>query len=522
MSGVREAARSDEGGRTMLCNGGGRARGFRRGLGACVTWWGGGILCCVGILSSGWAQDLGPPNVALQVRNATAGQALAALCEAAAVGLVASPAALPDAPRDFSVEGVSVADAARALGDAYGVDCVAWRGLLLAQGRRVGGSLAEALASVLSDQERQLLLRREDDGTFQAQGWSLLPEAVVALATDVPQEHKYQAALHAAYWMAAPELGEMLRAESAADRGTLLVRIAAHEPTEDDPCPEHLLLVTPRLNAEASGRALRTYWHGPDYDQFAEALAKQKGMIPLDEFVRRLVAAAREREDPFHDDVTLSTNVSFDGEGRLAEVADGLSGPAGLRLSADEALADARVTIKTADALLGDVLRALAYVTGGALVPGDQPQSYRIVSAGPVLERLLNALSPSAWAAVCSTTVERDILQQRLVRAVWDSLDPEALTRLREQPRRLRSLPEVAQRPIRVLAHFAFARDFARWLNNLPVRDGAVPLWLYEDEEERFYELRSPGCSEFIQGISYLQLKMRLTGQQAITVVPGQ
>ena len=499
---------------------------WRRGLRRWCPWRVGIALAAsaaqFALLSCGWAQEPRPAGVTLKLQGATAAQALAALSKAGDVGLVASGGGLPDDRRDFAVEGLGLTDAVAALADAYQLECVTWRGLLVAPGRRAEGTLAEGLASVLSDEERAVLLRGEDGGTFRAEGWPLLCEAVLALAGQAPQVDRYQAALRAGYWMTAPGLGQIVRAHATAENGTMLVRVVSREPTDEDPCTEHLLLVAPALNAAAPGGALRAYYHAPDYDQFAHALAKQKGLIPLEEFVRRLIAAAREREDPLADDASLNKAVEFEGTGPLRTILDGLSNASGLHLSAEDRLGNVSVVVASTTTPLRDVLTALSHVAGGALVREQGPGSYGIVPAVLVIERFLNVLPPLAWSVASSTTVERDVAQQDLVRKVWDSLDADSLGRLREQPLRLSSLPQAAQGSLRALAEFALARDFARWLRNLPLRDGPVPLWLYEGEQERFYELRSPGCSEFIQGISYLQLKMRLTGQEAITVAPAE
>lgn len=130
------------------------------------------------------------------------------------------------------------------------------------------------------------------------------------------------------------------------------------------------------------------------------------------------------------------------------------------------------------------------------------------------LEAVLCCIPLEVWAVSSLTSIEADLLCQDHVEAAWRALEEGPDLAARPVP--ASSLSERARRRLRDLAAYWAGRRIRRWSHNLPLRGGPVPLWLYERAEKlpARYELRSPGRSEFVGGVTYYLLKRDITGQK--------
>jgi len=458
------------------------------------------------------AADVDRPQVSFERKEADAASALRTLAEEQGLGLVARD--LPPDRHTVTFSFSSQEEGLAVLAETYGLQATLWREMILAEPVRSQAPLSERLRSSIAPETAALLFRGPDDGSAEAEGFDRVVEAVRVLLGKESEDP--EALSHAAYWMAGPELNSLLRQWDCVERGVTRCAIIDRRTVwgqpllpDEDPCEQHLVFVAPAPGWGEGEEPLFLSFHGPSYDHFAVALAEEKGLIPLDEYKRRLLAAAKVREGPWGEPSKYETRltVGLEGEGawtdclaRLAQVAPPVSW--------SEKLEPGRFVVAVEEVEAGDLLIALALLAGGILL--DAPESVFIDVPLTELEKLTAAF-PLPWRAwVHATTVERDLARQRLVARLWPYLAPQSE---RPGPRGsvpLHALEPAAQALARGLAEISLAGLYRRWTENLPDRSGRVPLWLYESEELGWYEVAAPGRSEFLRDTIYRQIKHEL------------
>jgi len=425
---------------------------------------------------------------------------------------------LPPQQTEVEIEEASIDEALAVLAAVFDVDCVVYRGMILAGPRPGEASLRQRLSSSIDRDLAEILFRPRDDGqSTNIPGYEYILDAVRVLYRDGNVSERQEMLTRAACWMAAPELSDILRYVDAFTEGKMLVRVLDAEPTEEDPCSQHLGLTVPASGLGKDDHALPVIFHGPSYDKFALMLQEAHGIIPLDEYTRRVIARAREMEDAFADDEALQKTVTIEvDQEMMAAVARRLADEVGCPLEVEDTLRGARVTAHVQDCSLRDFCLALGRVAGAAFIATENEKGYAWdVPRGP-LEQLLAALPLPLWALVQMTTFERDQVRQEAVRAFWKALGPAMIESFRGKAGRVADIPPTAHLAVQQLAYVTFAAQFVQWSQNLPERNGKVPLWLYESEEAGSFELAAPGGSEFVGGLAYLRLKWELTGQRVL------
>jgi len=267
--------------------------------------------------------------------------------------------------------------------------------------------------------------------------------------------------------MAAPALERLLVRWRALQEGTVLVRFRPHEPDEEDPSTERLYCTIPRPSEEVLVPTQWAVFRGPEWDPFEQELRRQRGIISAGEFRRRVIAAARQTEEPFTDDADLDVPPAL----RLENV------------SILEFIASFQKVTKVPVSLKGtevsqpftafltqtpgrDVLRALARLSGRTLVAVRE--GYALTAPQVPLEQTEVALPLEVWVYAALTRAERNWLRVVGSRAFWASLSEEEQERLRTQVVPLTELPLAARRTLHLLLLVDLARLWVQWSDNLP------------------------------------------------------
>jgi len=460
------------------------------------------------------------PSVTLLLQRSSAAEALQALCEQVQLGLITSE--LPPEPAEVNLEEVPLEEALASLAETFVLDCARYRNLIVATPGAPGLSLRERFRRILAPEVAELLLRPPDDGRSpEVPGYDTVLEAIRVLYRGTTDALSREKLARAAYWMAAPELASLLRYVDSMEEGKAFIRAIAREPTEEDPCTEHLCLVWPCLDfvppsllvgVEPLASKVAVF-HAPDYDKFALSLQRERGLISVEEYTRRIIQRSQEKEDPFAGEEPLQREIGLRAEGNLRDLAEGLAEQLGVPVQVRERVREVRATVRAEGVRAREVLLALSRVTGTVLQASDNGPGYVLDTPLVPLEQLLTALPLRVWVAVQSTTFERDWQRQQAVRRFWSALDQGQVNRLRGTVTRSKDYQGRARRALQELATLVFAPRFKRWLENLPLRKGPVPLWLYENKEGGGFELAAPGGGEYVEGLNYLWLKTQLRGK---------
>ncbi|MBM3497712.1 MAG: hypothetical protein FJX74_03485 [Armatimonadetes bacterium] len=460
----------------------------------------------------------GAASLSVHLPEATATEAAQAL--AAGAGLACVMADGSEVRRPFRLEDARLGVALEELSRVYDIDVAVWRDILLAEPSQEPGLLSDRLRSALTLEEAELLFRPPDDGSYEAPGFEHVIEAVTGLARHGHTAENRSLLVRAALWRAAPELQQHLENLDACSTGRVLVQV---EPVSDkarhagDPCAEHLRFLYPGSGDPADLlMTQQSTFHGPEHDRFAEALKAERATIGREELVRRAIAQAVQEEDALGrpEAFNLGISVSLD-MASLPVVVKALTAQTGLTVAMEPATEAALLTVVSETAQLGDLLQAAARLTGNVVAPeGD---GHVVSAAETTLERLETALPLPLWALARATRTEADLWCLDHVRAAWESLTDEMCGSARSGPAAVGSLPPT----VGDLGEYDFCRRYRRWTQNLPLRDGPVPLWLYErPDDHRYwaYELRAPGGSEFIKGIGYMLIKAEVRGDPVFRI----
>jgi len=436
--------------------------------------------------------------------------ALQHVAQAASVPVIASP--LPDGEQAFSLQNADLDTAVTELARVYNIDVTMWRGILIAE-PPVPGTLRDHLRDAVTPDEAALLFRPPDDGSYDTPGFELVRGAIKALATEGHTDKSKPLLEQTALWRAGPELQQHIANVENALAGNVLVSMAPPEKWETergDYCAQHLVLLYPGSGDPKDVLGSQTArFHARGYDRFAETLKMERATIGREELVRRLVQRARAQEDPLGGDERLSLPVFVSGAITLTELARRAGETIGMRIDVEDALRDQKVFVEAEGVRAGDILHAAARLTRGAIALREEAGTVSLCWPGSALERVDTALPLPLWALAHLTSIEADLWCQEQTDSAWASLMEDQSEALARSPVRIESLGV----QVRSLALYHFARSYRLWTQNLPLRDGPVPLWLYErTDEPRFwgYELRAPGGSEFVKGIGYLLLKGEL------------
>ena len=285
---------------------------------------------------------------------------------------------------------------------------------------------------------------------------------------------------------------------------------------ERDKCLEHLLV---QPGAREGTPAVRpTAFHGDRYDQAAEWLQERKGMIPVAEYRRRVLEAAKSENDPLLSRAAcwrkpLSLELAAKARTVLARLADEAQGA--VRLDGVGVDEGPLVTVQVRDACAGDLVLGVARLAGWVVLPGQDGSLAIAAPQGP-REQFRQALPLPLWAAVAITPVERDLARSDAAQRFWRSLTTETRDSLLAQRGAMRDLPPDVRQPLKEMVCLDAAKRLSPWLLNLPDRASRVLLCLYESEELGYFELAAPTVSEVVQGFQYLLLKAELTGQPAL------
>lgn len=444
------------------------------------------------------------------VEEADATLALRLFAEEQGLGLVGRD--LPGARRKVTFSFATLEEGLSFLAEAYGIEATLWRNLILAEPVESPKDLPRRLRSSIPPQTATLLFRGPDDGTVEAEGFTWVIEAVRVLRENRAEGRGILE--KAAYWMAAPELNSLLRQWDCLQRGVTRALIIGRNTVwgrrliwrEEDPCEQHLVLVAPASGLKEGEEPLSLSFHAPQYDRFARALAEERGLISLGEYKRRLVAAAKVGEGPLLDlpAYEMPITLTVEGEKAWAEALAHLSQMC-RPVQWNKALSPGRFSVVVENVEAGTLLIALALLARGVLL--DDPEGLMIDIPVTVMEKLTVAL-PLSWRTwASSTTVERDLAKQRLVKQLWPSLSLGGERRNTHPPLPISALEPAPRALVRALLEVSLASLYRRWTENLPDRSGRVPLWLYESEELGWYELAAPGRSEFLMGELYAPLK---------------
>jgi hypothetical protein len=451
----------------------------------------------------------------VQLQQAGPREALLRVAECCHLDLLAVN--LPDQKADFSVQQSPVDQALRHLASVYSLQCARWRNLLLAAPLPSPRSYRERLRAALPAEVAELLLRGADDGTVHAPGWECLLEAIRVFYRHQEKEAQGQAAVQrAAYWIAAPELDELLHLLETWEAGRLLIQVRPHAPEVDDPCTEHLWIMAPRPSARSHTPRVFVWFHSPAWDPFALLWERIRPAIPLEEYRQQEIALCRHRENPFPEDERL--------DGTLELAGDDLAWPnflAQFKAVVDFPLTETETvlpaptqwTVRLSQTTARDALLAVAYLRGCAVV--REGPSYRLDAPQVPLEQVIPVLPLALWAKSQLSTDERRLLCMDNERAFWETIQGDQAM-LRERACSWQELPRAAHGLVSELLESHGAYRFQNWLCNLPTRDGTVPLEFSENTKNGHFILRSPGRIELVQGPTSGRLKMELTGQKAL------
>lgn len=431
-----------------------------------------------------------------------------------AVSLIASPpgpAALLPTPEPADAEA-----AACALRRA-GADAAAFRGIVVARSQTAGDpTLRDRLRAALPAEFSGLLL----DLVPMPSRWDLIKRSAIAMGKHDVGAEAYQSCLELSLCLACSELCEIDRELWMVARGQALVRVVPATMDQDprDPCgcAEHLRIACPMTGCDDPLRALWLTFHGPEYDVFARALKEQQGLIPVEEFTSRAVARARAEDSLWPTPEGDELRVSLPGrEGTVAEVARELAALGGLEVEVAEAIGDSAVYCRCDDAYVTDALAALGAAVGGVLVKTDQGLS--LTAPASLREQVCAAVPLELWASASLGGSERDLARLSATRDTWRAMAPQ-LADLRAGPLSMAQLDPEPRLALTHLVSVGAGGQFRRWLNNLPARDGAVPLWLLEQKMGPYqeYEVRAPTASCFFGGLEYLLVRCAIEGTEAI------
>ena len=466
------------------------------------------------------AQIATEATVQFPQQEATAAEVLLSLANQADLGFLA--ANLPDARRTFSLADTPLQDALYAVSEAYGLECATWHGLLLAEPAPPPElrSLAARLRAAVDPAVQPYLFQGPEVITREEPAPEIL-DAIRVIVKGEQGPEAYAKLAHACYSIAAYELYGILAWADSLERGTILfhtqpVRPEQQVATDQCGCAGHLVVERPRRDGAdpLESHLQRLTYHGAGYDPFAAALREQRGLIPVEEYVRRLLDRARAEETPFAEDERLDAPQALEEQsGPAAALLQRLAAGSGLLLQCSADRGAVELTTRTDPVPLRDLLVALARLTHGCLVQRDD--GYEVAAGACAGDRLCAAAPLPMWVWAASTTVERDLLRQRHLEALWAMLTPAAPDGPLGPPVALRDLGGAAQRAAALLLWGDLGARLAEWAGDLP-RAGAGPgVWLYEIEGEQ-YELRTWRAVEVVSGLSYLTLKAELSGTRSV------
>lgn len=394
----------------------------------------------------------------------------------------------------------------------------AWLRRVLVVDRPSPGALfAERALAGLPDEERGWLQRgyvgfAEDPPELCA----MLGDAVYILLKKLDDPASRRHLEHVAYWMAGDLYDEIARFESGLREPSAWLWIKPHRPTDDDPTDQSLVLWFPVPGPEHGGSPLHLVHAEEWFDTFEHTLQAEHGMIPLDEFIRRLTATALETEQPGSQTEAMRKPVTLPARtAELGAIVTALAAQTGATGTVDAELARAPVTAAIAEQPLWEVLPALARAAGGVLL--EEAGGVRLAVPACPWERMWAQAPLRWWATAQMTKVERNWCRQIWRRELWSTLDEAA----REELRAGRPLSQCEPAVLAAARRLADSDLGLRWkalLDSLPERNGRVPIWLYEYPEEREWELASPFVSEVVRGYEALRLLQRLHPGEPIIV----
>jgi len=411
----------------------------------------------------------------------------------------------------------------------HGLEAIVWRGLALAE-PTVGKGIWERVAERIEQPYRELLFRGWDDGeSTQNEGYTVVIDAVKALYRRQGEKEIGDLLARAVCWMAGPELFFIIEAVAGAEQESLWCRslprkefelILLQSERERDKCLEHL--VVQPLPREGAPAVRPTSFHGEGHDQAAEWLQQKKGAIPVAEFRRRVIEAARSEKDAlFSSAPCWRKALSLEVTARASKVLERIAGETEGVLKLEGVDDDPVVAVRVSEACAGDLVAGVARLAGWVVLP-EKNGSLTITSPRGLREKFSLALPLSLWAGVTITPVERDIARSDATRRFWQRLGAENRKTLTTEGTAMSNLPEQARSALKEMICLDAARRLAPWLLNLPDRNSRVLLCLYESEEMCFFELAAPTVSEVVQGFQYLCLKSELEGHPALVrkVIP--
>lgn len=388
----------------------------------------------------------------------------------------------------------------------WNVEAVYWRKLLIMTPNQVADIIKRVSTALTKDTVARLLRDWDDGNSVDIPGYDSVLKAIAALSKRQWDESIWRAA----EWMAAPELRKIIFVhENVQNSWVRLVKVRA---TVDDPCTEHLQLVFPKLSSTDSIPSVMATLHSPEFDPAAISLARQKGIIPLAEYKRRIIntAKANEKLTVMPLELTrLMSDVTFERSiVSLSDLVERLNAKTDIRLSVHESLSSRKIFVALNAVPIGDVLTAIARCVHSVWVKkGD---GYELTPPMLTIERIWCVLPLDVWKYVALTHPERDLAQHRLVSELWNAISGKLHKTLMRRAMPARLLPLQIRKIVYNLAILHEAKMWERWFRNLPERDSPVPLWLFESPAYARYELAAPGYSEEIQGYAYIRLKASL------------
>ncbi|HID08137.1 MAG TPA: hypothetical protein EYP10_13445, partial [Armatimonadetes bacterium] len=386
------------------------------------------ILICLWHVAFAYAEQNESPvprNISINLQGASPYQVLDALAKEIGKGWIAGE--LPDKKYDVRIVQAPPLEAIINVADALGIQLELWRGLLIAEPASPGNSLRDKLRQALPKDVAELLLRPPDNGSIAAPGFELVLNAIKALYRHDNSPNGHSAVLKAAYWMAAPELRTIIIPYDSACDGTAVIRMLPRshwvhwlrEP-ELDTCQYHMVFGIPATGLdEPPNRPIA--FHERGYDYFAELLRKEKGLISVAEYKRRIVNACRKRDDPISKIANVMESISINGNGiPLGELGRQIAQMTKVNVKVSDALATKRVWLNVKDAITADVLLATARVAGGVWALSNDMKGCEIDVPRITLEQLDTALPLIMWCPAHLTAAEANMVRQDYINAFFD------------------------------------------------------------------------------------------------------
>lgn len=389
------------------------------------------------------------------------------------------------------------------------------------------------------------VLGRQEDGGYGAEP-EVLDRLIAAAGTLYHRDRgdEAQATLRwVANWMAAPWLDRLARKYDRLRDGVMLVELADLVPGLDADLGPHILLVVfplttldhPLVPVRHAMPPLQTWVYGPRRNRF-EQLVHDAGLLISDaELAQRLrdqaeiaqpgpLAGARWLQ-PVSGAWTAETwREALEAWAKASEQAllwPGDELPDDLNVVAAEQprrhLAEASLRVSGLLALDPD---APAIPDDTEPPPGTvaEPSAALEITGAQTLEDTLRLAQPlPLWTHGRLSRPARWWAEVQLRRHVWAVLGELDAPRAGGERLWLKDVdPRLADALRPYLAHQT-GTQYDDWLQNLPARDGTVPLWLYYSKAQREYELAAPSGSELLSGAAARRVDMVISGDEVIS-----